>query len=276
MPVNEDGTATGGGYEDRIKHATSLEEMKNEDGTYGKLHSTQREVDMFLQALTRTNELVSEEVMRQLGKWGVQDHPSFHLVAATQQTMLKVVDVHHLIPLEDVAKDRCEENFRNGTGSWCDILVEELAEALGAAYRNTDATGYEHHVEGDDECPDYCADVIQEVVQVVAVGVSWITNIIWQNNKEALAEYFREQDEAMARRKAQYVQKLKEWGIDLSEAVFDEEGGFEWGTIHVSRETAELAQKSMHQAMRGVIGARQQLPQHLQDAIDRRAQGGYI
>jgi hypothetical protein len=56
----------------------------------------------------------------------------------------------------DLARERCQEAFRNGKGTWRDILLEEVAEAFAEL------------------------DIVKlrvELVQVAAVAVAWVEAI---------------------------------------------------------------------------------------------------
>lgn len=82
---------------------------------------------------------VVRERVRQDAKWGEQNHPdgtghddwAFH---------------------RDLAVQRCEEHFRQGVGTWADVLGEEFFEALA------------------EEDP---AALRGELIQVAAVAVAW-------------------------------------------------------------------------------------------------------
>lgn len=98
--------------------------------------------------------LVLDEVRRERElqdvKWGVQRHQSVLAMEPEARAM------HYGIPTEARAKERCEEAFKEGLGTWADIAVEELAEVV-------------------------CArdDVVRrgELVQLAAVCAAWIEDI---------------------------------------------------------------------------------------------------
>lgn len=96
-------------------------------------------------------EEVAAERERQEKKWGEQNHPildprdtgcdpdhddkSYHEVdwddkvsVAGYQNMLAM---RYSVPLEETAKQTCENNFKRGTGTYMDIIIEELCEAIG-------------------------------------------------------------------------------------------------------------------------------------------------
>lgn len=59
----------------------------------------------------------------------------------------------YTIAHEDAAKESCERAFAEGRGTWAHILVEEVAEALGAPTE---------------------VDLREELVQVAAVAIQWV------------------------------------------------------------------------------------------------------
>lgn len=98
--------------------------------------------------------LVLDEVRRereaQDATRGVQRHQSVLDLEPEVRAM------HYGIPTEAKAKEQCEEAFKAGRGTWADILVEEMAEAVAA--------------------PDEAARR-EELVQVAAVAIAWIEDI---------------------------------------------------------------------------------------------------
>ena len=86
---------------------------------------------------------VADERARQGAKWGQQNHPN-----GTG------------LPPELLAAERsrwvCEQNFRNGRGTWADILREEFHEALAESEP---------------------AALRAELIQVAAVAVAWVEKI---------------------------------------------------------------------------------------------------
>jgi len=86
---------------------------------------------------------VRDERARQDAKWGEQNHPNgtglYQQEAAAERARLV-----------------CDLNFRNGKGTWADILREEFAEALAEKdpYR-----------------------LRAELIQVAAVAVAWVEAI---------------------------------------------------------------------------------------------------
>lgn len=97
---------------------------------------------------------VAAERVRQDAKWGVQDHPS---IAPEVELAGPYTRADHYGMLgEFFARSRCEYRFRMGNGSYADILVEEVSEAICAP---------------DDESRR------AELVQVAAVAVAMIESI---------------------------------------------------------------------------------------------------
>lgn len=94
---------------------------------------------------------VATERKRQHAKWGEQDHPD-----GTGGT------AHG--GLSDVYRQECEAAFREGRGTYADILLEEVFEAM----------------EEDDP-----AKLRAELIQVAAVAVAWVEAIDRRVNKES-------------------------------------------------------------------------------------------
>ncbi|MGZ3687336.1 MAG: hypothetical protein ACXWPM_06790 [Bdellovibrionota bacterium] len=90
---------------------------------------------------------VLEEVFferrRQHAKWGEQNPPD-GTGSPDQQIRARV------------AKKRCDREFKNGTGTWVDIMTEEVLEAFG---------------EWDS------GRIRAELIQVAAVAVQWVEAI---------------------------------------------------------------------------------------------------
>ena len=99
---------------------------------------------------------VMAEIERQDEKWGEQNPPDFALLPPFERA------VYHGIPDEATAKRLCEDRARNNTHTWADILVEEIAEAVGCIDRYS---------------------LREELVQVAAVVHQWIAAI---DRREAL------------------------------------------------------------------------------------------
>lgn len=87
--------------------------------------------------------LVADERARQDAKWGEQNHPDGSGSPGSQLTA-------------NLYRDLCDIRHRKGIGSWADILLEEVYEALA---------------EGDP------AKLKVELVQSAAVIVAWIEAI---------------------------------------------------------------------------------------------------
>lgn len=100
----------------------------------------------------RVLEEVHAERTAQQDKWGMQDHPC-----------IREDSIYGIAP-ERIAKEQCDERFRDGKGSWLDIAIEELAEAHGA---KTDEERRE------------------ELVQMAAVCVAWVQAIDRRHGKES-------------------------------------------------------------------------------------------
>lgn len=97
---------------------------------------------------------VFAERQRQDEKWGEQNHPDFWPTKLPQTAELRAT--YYGVPQEGLAKHNCELAFAAGRGSWADILVDEVSEAIGAP--NVEA-------------------LREELVQVAAVAVKWVEAI---------------------------------------------------------------------------------------------------
>lgn len=152
----------------------------NSDGTYGQLHSTEDDVRRF-QLMTQTAlERVQDEMIRQINKWGVQSHPSFLLQPNGQVITDRPVDFLHGLQSEEDAKANVEYRATQGNVTWCDILKEELSEALAAAYKAGDGDGT------DDE-------TFNELIQVAAVALVWAANLVERRQGEEVMERYEQQ-----------------------------------------------------------------------------------
>lgn len=103
---------------------------------------------------------VEDEIQRQDGKWGQQNHPDFDQVLLTRLggcTPQRMAE-HYEIPSESRAKQGCQTYFGRGEGNWAWVLLEEFCEAVGA-------------------CNDGKDRLREELVQVAAVTVQWIAAI---------------------------------------------------------------------------------------------------
>ncbi len=101
---------------------------------------------------------IRNERQRQDEKWGVQHWPSLNQVLITREggcTPERMCE-HFEIPSEDRAKFLCENSFKNDEGTWTNIIVEELSEAVCA--------------------PDE-ASRRTELVQLAACVIAWIEDI---------------------------------------------------------------------------------------------------
>jgi len=86
---------------------------------------------------------IAAERARQVAKWGEQNHPDG-------------TGGHGRLRDADAARRECQRQFAEGTGTWLDILDEEVAEAYA------------------EEDP---AALRAELIQVAAVAVAWIEAI---------------------------------------------------------------------------------------------------
>lgn len=92
--------------------------------------------------LDSVHRLTNAERLRQLTKWGEQNHQD-----GTSEDNEQIAEL---------AKESCEAAFAGGTGSWLDVLLEEVMEASA---------------ETDPE------RLKEELVQVAAVAESWVAAI---------------------------------------------------------------------------------------------------
>lgn len=101
---------------------------------------------------------VAEERRRQDAKWGQQNHlngTSSDSVWAAWITPLEELGPAG-IQSREAARRLCDSRFRQGSGTWLDILLEEVAEAFA-----------EDDVRG----------LRVELIQVAAVTVAWVEAI---------------------------------------------------------------------------------------------------
>lgn len=89
---------------------------------------------------------IAAERHRQDKKWGEQNHPSKRYESNSA----------YFMPDEELAKSVTDERFKNGSGSWADILVEEVSEAL-------DAKDESHRREELVQCAAVCAAWIEAI-----------------------------------------------------------------------------------------------------------------
>lgn len=107
------------------------------------------------------NEVLAERV-RQDEKWGEQNWPSFYKPEAGSVFR----SGYYGVVTESTAKAQTEAAFRDRRGTYADIFVEGVAEAIGA--------------------PDE-VHLREELVQVAAVAVAWIEAIDRRKAKERAA-----------------------------------------------------------------------------------------
>lgn len=103
---------------------------------------------------------IADERRAQHERWGEQNHHDFDPILSSrvggcsEQRMAN----HYEIPTADRARFACDQAHRIGHGSWADILIEEVAEAVGTCNETDDR-------------------LRAELVQVAAVAVAWIEAI---------------------------------------------------------------------------------------------------
>ncbi|WEU67386.1 hypothetical protein [Xanthomonas phage JGB6] len=86
---------------------------------------------------------------RQDAKFGPQDHPSFDEVPHAEKLAREVA--------ADAARDACAEAFSAGRGTWQNVLLEEVYEAMA---------------EVDDD-----TKLEEELIQIAAVAVAWVESL---------------------------------------------------------------------------------------------------
>lgn len=110
------------------------------------------------------NEVLAERI-RQDEKWGEQNWPSF-VDGMAGRVRNGYRAAYYGVPTEAQAKYVTEVHFKERVGTYADIFVEEVAEAIGAPD--------EDHLR-------------EELVQVAAVAVAWIEAIDRRKAKERAA-----------------------------------------------------------------------------------------
>lgn len=110
---------------------------------------------------------IQAERERQDARWGVQDHPSVASELIEREGGVKPGRLckEYGVPSPHMARAACEGEASAGEATFAGILVEEVAEAIGAAAESE-------------------ARVREELVQVAAVAVAWIEAIDRRAAKE--------------------------------------------------------------------------------------------
>jgi hypothetical protein len=103
---------------------------------------------------------VLSERQRQETKWGEQNHPDFDqmLLRRSGGCSPERMAEEYEVPTETRGKQLCQGAFRDGQGTYAHILIEEVAEAIGA-------------------CNQPRAKLREELIQVAAVAVAWVEKI---------------------------------------------------------------------------------------------------
>lgn len=113
---------------------------------------------------TIINDIINER-LRQDKKWGVQHWPSLNQILMNREggcTPERMCE-HYEIPSEERAKFLCENAFKTGEGTWTNIIVEELSEAV---------------------CSENDELRRKELVQLAACVVAWIEDIDFKNKNK--------------------------------------------------------------------------------------------
>lgn len=103
---------------------------------------------------------VLAERMRQETKWGEQNHPDFDTVLLGREggCSAERMSAEYEVPSEARGKFLCQDAFQKGRGTYAHILIEEVAEAVGA-------------------CNQPRAKLREELIQVAAVAVAWVEKL---------------------------------------------------------------------------------------------------
>jgi hypothetical protein len=104
---------------------------------------------------------VEWERRRQDRKWGEQNWPDVCPVLMNRRggCSTQRMAQEYEIPTAQRARFRCETEFSRGDGTWADILIEEVAEAIEAGAQADTAA------------------LRKELVQIAAVAVAWVEAI---------------------------------------------------------------------------------------------------
>jgi len=114
-----------------------------------------------LKVLTQSRAITTEvidECLRQVDKWGIQNHPSLDCTLRNREggcTPLRMAQQYE-VPSETRARQLLDNAARKGELTWAHILMEEVAEAIGT---------------------ENIEDLRAELIQAIAVGVSWVASI---------------------------------------------------------------------------------------------------
>jgi hypothetical protein len=110
---------------------------------------------------TNIFDLVTDEMDRQVKKWGVQNHPSVDRILSTRNPYPKDrICEEYEIPTEERAKQLCDTHAERGDLTWAHIIVEELSEVVSAPNEELRK---------------------EELIQLIAVATSWIKSIDRKN-----------------------------------------------------------------------------------------------
>lgn len=103
---------------------------------------------------------VLAERQRQEAKWGEQNHPDFDQTLLTRPGGCdeERMAMQYEVPTEARGKQLCQGAFEKKQGTYAHILVEEVAEAVGA-------------------CNAPPAKLREELIQVAAVAVAWVEKL---------------------------------------------------------------------------------------------------
>jgi len=135
-----------------------MEDVKVDFGCYFRSRISKKGLNVLTQANITIIDEILQERKRQDEKWGEQTHPCLDQTllnrkgSCTPQRMCE----NYEIPSENRAKSMCETSFKNGTGTWAHIALEELSEVISEF------------------------DIVkrrEELIQLTSVCLAWIESI---------------------------------------------------------------------------------------------------
>ena len=96
------------------------------------------------------------ETIRQVQKWGIQNHPSLNQKLLLEECTPDEMCKSYEIPTEERARELCETAANSQSVTWAHITIEELSESISAKTDTERRT---------------------ELIQLAAVIASWIESI---------------------------------------------------------------------------------------------------
>lgn len=252
-----------GDYPAEWAHKT-LGELANPDGTYGRTRSEEIEVEGLFLAMDNAMQLVRQEARLMVARDGVRRAASFAIdkqvktaeddlpAGADPTAILKRIYRTHPVPIASLMEGFVQTTEAQDVTVWCDLLLKELAQALEAAHKYQDPTGYTHpysedqikemkRLAMDQTDPFALADyqkiverehpeidgVFREVASLAAVAMMWLTSMAyWSKPEDVKAAVLERREEEKTRREyiESTIQRLRDGARDADDGGFS--GGY--------------------------------------------------